>query len=325
MKNLFFIILSVFAIGCGVSLLDARETVDTYLETGNTSVLDDFKNNSSNKWDELIEAAFESNSNFVKLYVLDNSEAIDKNVLLNYLDGNIDNSVLVGIIKNNPDKEILEKIISKNSPIRNVELQTTIMNFITSDNFELVEKLYNSSDQIYKNYIANTSKNKKFLEKLVSSNLNTTTAVALLSNSNLYSGCEKLYSFVEKDKSLFENFKNGCGKNISRLCITWRGLSGPFSECTNGFTYDAFFCADSNYYYNSGYQFQKKTAGNWNNISEVSINESNSDCTDSKFPTKISSTLVVNNISDKEFRFYRPSTYEYNASLIYLDVELKLN
>lgn len=336
-KVLKYVLFIVLTTSCGASLLDAQESISKFIETKDKSVLDDYlatSQGSPEKWAALVDAAFESNSESAQIYVLENSNKIDSAVLLPLIDKVKDesnlfqiDSVLLRIIKNNSDEELIAKIVNDINPIQSNELLIELLKAVPFNNYELAKKLYDNADNDSKITITKFTKNYKLLEEISNNSLSTSneTIKALIGNDSTDTRiCKKLYTNVQANADLFYDFKNGCGKNITEICLTWSGLNSPYSECETGFEINTLFCA-TDYSYALSYQFQKKVSGKWTSNSDIKIDDTSSQCTESKYPIEVSAKLVVENLNDTEFRYYRPGDYEYSADYINISAKLNLN
>ncbi len=327
----------VLTTSCGASLLDAQESISKFTQTNDKSVLDDYlatSQGSPEKWDALIDAAFESASESAQIYVLENSDKIDSAILLPIIDNVKDksklfqiDSVLLRIIKNNSDEEVIAKIINDIDAIQSNELLIELIKAVPINNYELAKKLYDNSDNVSKITVTKFTKNYKLLKEISNSSLSNSneTVKALIGNESTDSQiCTKLYTNVQANSDLFYDFKNGCGKNITEICLTWSGLDKPYSECETGFEINTVFCA-TDYSYAVGYEFQKKVSGKWISNSDIKIDDTSSQCTESKYPIEVSANLVVEDLNDTEFRYYHPENYEYSADYVNISAKLKIN
>lgn len=322
---------------CGASLLDSQESISKFIQTKDKSVLDDYLESSKGspeKLGALVDAAFESTSESAQIYVLENSNKIDSSVLLPIIDKVNDNStlyqidsVLIRIIKNNSDEDIITKIVNDVTPIQSNELLIELIKAVPINNYELAKKLYDNADSASKITITKFTKNYKLLEEISNSSLSNSndTVKALIGNESTDSRiCKKLYTNVQANSDLFFDFKNGCGKSITEICLTWSGLDSPYSECATGFEINTLFCATS-YSDASRYRFQKRVSGKWVIEGETKVDDTSSTCTESKYPVEVSANLVVENLNDTEFRYYAPENYEYGAGYINISAKLNIN
>jgi hypothetical protein len=336
-KVLKYVLFIVLTTSCGASLLDAQESISKFVETKDKSVLDDYlatSQGSPEKWGALVDAAFESTSESAQMYVIENSDKIDSAVLLPIIDKVKDeskltqyDSVLIRIIKNNSDEVIITKIVNDINPIQSNELLIELVKAVPINNYELAKKLYDNADNDSKITITKFTKNYKLLEEISNSSLSNSneTVKALIGNELTDSRiCKKLYTNVQANPDLFYDFKNGCGKNITQICLTYTGLNSPYSECETGFEIFTSFCLDD-YSYALGYEFQKKVSGKWIRSGETKVDDTSSICTESKYPIEISANLVVENLDETEFRYYRPQDYEYNPDYVNISAKINLN
>jgi hypothetical protein len=336
-KVLKYVLFIALTTSCGASLLDAQESISKFVETKDKSVLDDYlatSQGSPEKWAALVDAAFESTSESAQIYVLENSDKIDSAVLLPIIDKVKDesklaqyDSVLLRIVKNNSDEEIIAKIINEINPIQNNELLIELVKAVPINNYELVKKLYDTADNDSKITITKFTKNYKLLEEISNSSLSNSneTVKALIGNESTDSRiCKILYMNVQANPDLFYDFKNGCGKNITQICLTWSGLDSPYSECETGFEINTLFCA-TDYSDASRYRFQKKVSGKWVINGETKVDDASSICTESKYPVEVSANLVIENLNETEFRYYAPENYEYSAGYVNISAKLNIN
>lgn len=334
MKVLKYFLVMLLTTSCGASLLDAQESISKFTQTNDKSVLDDYfatSQGSPEKRRALVDAAFKSDSESAQIYVLENSDKIESAVLLPIIDQVINKSklsqiesVLLKIVQNNSDEEIIAKIINDMKPIKSNELLIELTKAVPYNNYELAKELFDNANNVSKTTVIKLTTNYRLIEEISNSSLSNSkeTIKALIGNKSTDSRiCKKIYTSILANSDLFNDFKNGCGKNIVETCLTWSGLASPYSQCETGFEIETSFCAlDESDTLN--YEFQKKILGKWIKNGETKVDDGFSGCT-GKNTVTVWANLVVENLNETEYRYYNPGDYKYNAE--YINISVKFN